>query len=109
MHELGITQELVAVACERANGARITRIVVEVGKLSLVLPDAMRFCFSLCTEATPAEGAQLEIIETTGLGRCRACSRELAMETALVRCSCGSTDVEWLSGEQLTLKEMEIA
>lgn len=109
MHELGITHELVTLACERANGARVTRIVVEVGKLSTVLPDAMRFCFELCTEDTPAAGARLEIIETPGLGRCRQCGSEVTMESPLVRCSCGSTDVEWLSGEQLTLKEMEIA
>jgi hydrogenase nickel incorporation protein HypA/HybF len=109
MHELGITQELVTLACERANGARVTRIVVEVGKLSTVLPDAMRFCFELCTEDTPAAGAQLEIVETPGCGRCRKCFAEIAMESPLVRCACGSTDVEWISGEQLTLKEMEIA
>ena len=108
MHELGITQELVALACERAQGARIRRIVVEVGKLSLVLPDAMRFCFDLCSENTPAAGAQLEIVETPGRGRCRQCAAELTMQSPLVRCGCGSTDVEWLGGEQLTLKEMEI-
>lgn len=109
MHELGVTQDLVALACERAHGATITRIVVEVGKLSMVLPDAMRFCFELCTENTPAAGARLEIIEAPGRGRCRNCASELTMETPFVRCECGSTDVEWLSGEQLTLKEMEIA
>lgn len=108
MHELGITQELVALACERANGARVTRIVVEVGKLSTVLPDAMRFCFELCTENTPAAGARLDIIEAPGRGRCRRCLGEMDMETPLVRCACGSTDVAWLSGEQLTLKELEI-
>ncbi|HYC71932.1 MAG TPA: hydrogenase maturation nickel metallochaperone HypA [Opitutaceae bacterium] len=109
MHELAITQELVALACERARGAPIRRIVVEVGKLSLVGPDAMRFCFELCSENTPAAGARLEIVETPGRGRCRRCASETAMESPLVRCPCGSTDVEWLSGEQLTLKEMEIA
>ena len=109
MHELGITQELVAVACERAQGARVTRIVVEVGKLSTVLPDAMRFCFELCTENTLAAGASLEILEIPGRGRCRVCATEVAMHSALVRCECGSTDVEWLAGEELTLKEMEIA
>lgn len=109
MHELGITQELVALACERANGASVTRLVVEIGKLSTVLPDAMRFCFELCSENTRAAGARLDIIEIAGRGRCRSCSSELAMESPFVRCVCGSTDVEWLSGEQLTLKEMEIA
>jgi len=109
MHEFGITQELVTLACERARGAPIRRIVVEVGKLSLVLPDAMRSCFELCREATLAAGARLEIIETPGLGRCRQCSSDVIMQSPLARCQCGSTDMDWLSGEQLTLKEMEIS
>jgi hydrogenase nickel incorporation protein HypA/HybF len=108
MHELGITHEIVALACARAGSAKVKRLVVEIGKLSAILPDAVRFCFDLCTPDTAAEGATLEIIETVGRGRCRHCRGELAMEAPLTRCLCGSTDIEWLSGEELKIKEMEI-
>lgn len=108
MHELAITQEILAIACDRTGGARIKRLVVEIGKLSAVLPDAVRFSFELCSQETPAEGATLEIIETPGLGRCRKCQAEVAMETPLGRCACGSTDLDWLSGEELKIKELEI-
>ena len=67
MHELGIAQEVVALVAEHAQG-KVTRVVLEIGKLSAILPDAVRFCFDLCSEGTVVAGAQLEIIEIPGLG-----------------------------------------
>jgi hydrogenase nickel incorporation protein HypA/HybF len=108
MHEIGITQDIVALACERAGGARIKHLVLEIGKLSAVLPDAVRFCFDICAQDTAADGARLEIIETAGAGRCRKCAAEVVMEAPLSQCRCGSTDLEWLRGDELRIKEMEV-
>ena len=45
-------------ACaERAAGARVLRVRVEVGQLVAVLPDALRFCFDVCAQGTVVEGA----------------------------------------------------
>jgi hydrogenase nickel incorporation protein HypA/HybF len=107
MHELGIAQEVVAIVCERAPG-RVTRVVLEIGKLSAILPDAVRFCFDLCTEGTVVEGATLEIIEVPGLARCRDCGRDVTLERPFGRCECGSTDLDWLSGDELKVKEFEV-
>ncbi len=109
MHELGVTQQIVEVVLERAAGARVTRVVVEIGKLSAVLPDAVRFCFDLCCEGTPLAGAVLEIVEPLGLARCRACQGEVPLERPFGRCQCGSSDLDWISGEQLRIREMEVA
>jgi hydrogenase nickel incorporation protein HypA/HybF len=109
MHELGITEEVIAVVCEHARGAKVVRVVLEIGKLSAVLPDAVRFCFDLCSRGTAADGAVLEIIETPGRARCRACGTEVVLERPFGFCDCGGTDLEWLSGEELRVKEMEVA
>jgi hydrogenase nickel incorporation protein HypA/HybF len=109
MHELGITQEIVEIACGRAGRAKVRRIVLEIGKLSAVLPDAVRFCFELCAEGTSAEGAELEIIEPPGLARCRLCGCQVSLDRPFGQCRCGSTDLEWLSGEELKIKELEVA
>src|SRR5687767_4920697 len=98
MHELGITYEVVSMACERAAGAKVKHIVLEIGKLSAVMPDAVRFCFELCTAGTPAEGATLEIVETPGRGRCRQCNEEVVLERPLGRCQCGSSDLDGIAG-----------
>ena len=108
MHELGITQEIIAIAAEHSGGAKILRVVVEIGKLSAILPDAVRFCFELCREGTPAESAELEIIETPGRARCRQCGAELQLEQPFGRCSCGCSELDWLSGEELRVKQIEV-
>jgi hydrogenase nickel incorporation protein HypA/HybF len=66
MHELAIVQGIVETVTERSGGIRILRVVVEIGRRTAVLPDALRFCFDLAAEGTAAEGAQLEILETQG-------------------------------------------
>jgi hydrogenase nickel incorporation protein HypA/HybF len=109
VHELGIAQQIVELACEGAPGARITRIVVAVGKLSMVLPDALTFCFELATESTAAQGARLEIVETPGQARCRACDATVPLERPFGRCACNSTDLEWTSGEELEIREVEVS
>jgi hydrogenase nickel incorporation protein HypA/HybF len=108
MHELGIAQEIVALVTERAGGKRVCRVVLEVGKLAAVLPDALDFCFDLCTEETLLEGASLVIIEIPGRARCRLCNGDVQLDRPLGQCSCGSTDLEWLSGEELKIKEFEV-
>lgn len=66
MHELAITQDLVEAVVAQCGGRRVRRVVVIVGALAAVLPDAMRFCFDICVEGTELEGATLEIEEGTG-------------------------------------------
>lgn len=109
MHELGVTQEIVAIVSERANGARVRRVVVEIGKLAAILPDAVRFCFDLCSADTPAEGATLEIIETPGRARCRSCGAEVLLDRPFGRCECGNSELDWLGGEEIRVIEMEVA
>ena len=105
---MALTQDLVSLIAESCAGRRVTRVVLEVGKLAAVVPDAFRFCFELCAEGTPAEGAELEIIELPGRGRCRDCLHENALESAFEACICGSMALDFLSGEELQLREVEV-
>lgn len=109
MHELGLTREIVSVVAERAGERRVTRVVVEIGKLSAVMPDAVRFCFELCARGTRLEGAALEIVEPAGRARCRACGGTVELELPYGECACGSRDLEWVSGGELRVVAMELA
>ena len=66
MHELSITRNVVAIVSERAEGQRVTRVRLEIGRLTAVMPDSIRFCFDICAQGTPLEGAELEIVESAG-------------------------------------------
>jgi hydrogenase nickel incorporation protein HypA/HybF len=108
MHELGITEDIVAIATDYAKDAKVSRIVVEIGRLTAVLPDAVRFCFDVCAEGTPAEGAQLDIVEIPGRARCRRCAAEQALEQPFGICPCGATEFDWLAGEELRVRTVEV-
>jgi hydrogenase nickel incorporation protein HypA/HybF len=109
MHELGIAQEVVALVSEHAAGRKVTRVTLEIGRLSAILPDAIRFCFDLCTEGTEVAGAELLIVEIPGKARCRECGGGVTLDRPFGRCDCGSSDLEWLTGEELKIKEFEVA
>lgn len=108
MHELGITQNIVAIALEHSGGAKVQRVVLEIGQLSAVLPDSIQFCFDVCTQKTALAEAVLEIREIPGLARCRQCGTEVALTQPFGQCSCGSYDLDVFQGEELKIKELEL-
>ena len=109
MHELAITQSLVDAIVEQLGSARVAVVNVRIGKVSGVVPDAVRFCFDLVAEGTPVEGARLEVSEPAGRARCRGCAAEFAVEDLILLCPCGSADVELLCGHELTIGSVEVA
>ncbi|MDZ8026549.1 MAG: hydrogenase maturation nickel metallochaperone HypA [Nostoc sp. DedQUE11] len=108
MHELGITQNIVAIVAEHAKGAKVQRVSLEIGKLSAIMPDAIRFCFDICTQGTVLQGATLEILEIPGLARCQQCGAEIHLDKPFGICNCGSVELHLISGEELKIKEIEI-
>jgi hydrogenase nickel incorporation protein HypA/HybF len=108
MHELGIVLQVVEIATERAEGARVCRLVLEIGRLSTVLPDAVRFCWDVASAGTPLDGAELTIVEAPGIAKCRACACEFVLTHPVGTCACGSIDLEWRSGTHVRIKEMEV-
>jgi hydrogenase nickel incorporation protein HypA/HybF len=108
MHELGITQSVVAIVAERAQGQKVLRVTLEVGKLAGLLPDAIRFCFDICSQGTPVQGALLQIIEPEGRGHCTSCGAEPVLHAPLGRCpACGAPTLRVVAGNELKIKEME--
>jgi hydrogenase nickel incorporation protein HypA/HybF len=108
MHELGITQNIVAIVIEHSKGSKVQRVVLEIGKLSAIMPDAISFCFDICTQNTVLEGAILEIIEIPGLAKCRQCGTEIHLDKPFGICSCGSVQLNLIAGEELKIKEIQI-
>jgi hydrogenase nickel incorporation protein HypA/HybF len=108
MHELAIMQNIVDTVCEVAGEAQVSRVLLEIGSLSGVAADSLRFCFDLCTKATLLEGALLEIHDVAARARCCECSTEFLMENAIAFCICGSAKVEIVAGDELRIKEVEL-
>ncbi|CAA9378405.1 MAG: [NiFe] hydrogenase nickel incorporation protein HypA [uncultured Nocardioidaceae bacterium] len=108
MHEMAITQSVVDMVVERTAGRRVTCVRLEVGRLSGVVADALRFCFDLATADTSLEGAELAIDETVGRATCRTCGDEFEVNDLILLCPCGSADVHILTGRELRVASVEM-
>lgn len=108
MHELAITQSIVDQVDEKLNGAAVATVHLEIGKLSGVVADSVRFCFDVVSSGTCLEGALLDIVEPEGRAHCRACGSDLRLADLILLCPCGSADVQIVSGDELRIKAVEV-
>jgi hydrogenase nickel incorporation protein HypA/HybF len=109
MHELAITEGVVEAVTARLPDARITCVQLEIGALSGVVADSVRFCFDLATEGTNLDGARLEISESPGRCRCRTCGSDFEPDWPILLCPCGSSDISMLSGQDLKIISVQVA
>lgn len=109
VHELALTESVVTTVADRLGGARVAVVTLQIGRLSGVVADSVRFCFDLCTEGTTLEGARLDIREVPGRGRCRVCQAETELADLIALCPCGSADIDILSGQELRIEQVEVA
>lgn len=112
MHELALMEELMNLVAETARERRarsVTTIRLEVGDMSGVDPDALRFAFDAVVHDTLAEHATLEIERVPVIAVCPACAAEFAPEDVVYACPiCGDVSAEIRRGTELTLVSVEI-
>jgi hydrogenase nickel incorporation protein HypA/HybF len=97
MHEVGIARSVIDAAIAAVpEGGTLSGVTVAIGPLSGVVADSLQFGFEVASKGTPAEGADLEIVEVPLELRCPACEADFEVEdAALLGCpACGGpTDV----------------
>ena len=108
MHELAICQSVVDAVLARTGDARVTVLRLDVGRLSGVVPEALRFCFEVVAEGTPLAGAELRIEQPAGRGHCRGCGADVDLDDPILLCPCGSADVDVTAGRELLLRSVEV-
>lgn len=110
MHEMSITQGIVELCLQHAKNQRILMVDIEIGELSSVVPEAIEFCFEACSKDTLLEGARLSILRTPGRGTCQECHTDTALTELYGACQhCGSNRVVITAGEELRVREIEVA
>lgn len=113
MHEMALAEGMLQIveASARSNGARLVREVrLEIGALSAVEPDALRFAFDVVTRGTVAEGARLTMMTTPGRAWCLPCGESVDLPRLAEPCPrCGSYQLQVTQGDEMRVKDIEIA
>ena len=112
MHELSLCEGIFDIMERerRKDGfERVRRVVLEVGALGHVEPEALRFAFETLAPGSLADGATLDIVEVPAQAWCMECSTSIALERRGDACpGCGGYQLILQQGEELRLKELEV-
>ncbi|MGB7988921.1 MAG: hydrogenase maturation nickel metallochaperone HypA [Candidatus Methylophosphatis roskildensis] len=112
MHEMSLAEGVLQIVEEAAREQGFTRvraIRLEIGQLSSVEVEALRFCFDAVTRATLAEGARLEIDTVPGAGWCMMCSASVPLPALYEACPrCGGYQVQPTAGTEMRVKDLEV-
>lgn len=121
MHEMSVTQAMLDMALEHANGQRITDIYLQVGKMSLIVPECVELYFEYLSRDTLAQGAALHF-ETAPLElTCLDCGRQvdlsdwaddpprvIMVEALAQGCECGSNNLRVTGGTGFHMVSLEV-
>ena len=111
MHELALAEEvlqIVEAAAQREGFRRIRTLWLEIGQLSSVEPDAMRFCFEAVARDSVAADARLEIALIAGAAWCNACRRRVSLAQLGSACpDCGGYRLRPTEGTEMRVKQLE--
>ena len=121
MHEFSFAYNIFKVAEATAlkyNAKRITEVLLEIGELTLIVPELLRRSFEMATKGSIAEGAELIIKMLPGKIKCRECNKvsevTITQEAQLTglqlfQCAqCSSKNTEIIEGKKANVKNIKI-
>ena len=87
---------------------QVSRITVEVGDLSGVVPRFLSDCWEAVADGTAYEKTELKVVSVPGTLRCEDCKAEFAADLENLKCpTCGGWKLTPLTGRDLTILEIE--
>ena len=112
MHEMSLAEgvlQLVEDTARREGAQRVKTVVLEIGRLSSVEPEALRFCFDAVARDTLAATAALEVVEVPGAAWCLNCDTTVAVNERYDACpQCGGYQLQLTAGTEMRVREIEI-
>ncbi|QKV17319.1 hydrogenase maturation nickel metallochaperone HypA [Oricola thermophila] len=112
MHEMSICESILNVLKDQAREQEfesVNRVCLEIGPLSGVEVEALRFGFDVVMRGSIADGAKLDIVETEGAAFCLACGKQVVIAARYDPCpECGSHQLQVTGGDELRIKELEV-
>ncbi|AEG17484.1 hydrogenase maturation nickel metallochaperone HypA [Methanobacterium paludis] len=119
MHELSMADAMVKTVldvAEKNNATEIIEVTIEVGKLTMLNPEQLKFLLDVLVENTLLEGSKINIEEVSVEIKCNACDYvgSANMEgsdhyLAIIKCpKCSGRDVEITAGRECNVKKIRI-
>lgn len=112
MHEMGITQGILAASFDAAkaeHAVRINEIRISVGELTEIQEFALQFAFETLRQDTMAADATLVVTHIPPKSVCHQCGHEFAHDKWDLSCPvCGGLICEVVEGRELRIDSIDI-
>ena len=109
MHELAVTENILAIALKHAKGQRITDVYLVIGQLASIVDDSVEFYWDTISQGTSAEGAVLHFRRIPTEFQCRDCEHRYAPSHDNYTCpSCASLRVMVVAGEEFYVEAIDV-
>lgn len=123
MHEFSTAQMILDTVLTVARGhlaVKILQVNLEIGELTLLNPEQLKFSFDILTKGTKAEGAHLKIRRCKAKMRCETCGYEGAIRNEdtedyhlslifVLQCpKCGGTKTQVIGGKDCNIRSIKV-
>lgn len=115
MHELRITESILNIVLKHAEAnqaLKIVKIHLRIGEFSDIVDEWIQRYFDYLSKDTIAEGATLKIERSPVVFRCTTCEKDFQFDIKKVKdiiCpTCGGKSVEFVSGREFYIKNIEV-
>lgn len=110
MHELSICSSIVGIVKEHAAGREVRAVHIRIGEMRQIVPDTLVYCWSLVTEQSELEGAELLVERVPAKIRCSACGNEQVLENLAFVCgTCTGNAVDLVEGDEFLITSLDLA
>ncbi len=113
MHEMSLAEGVIQIleqSAQEQGYSEVKTIWLEIGELSNVEVESLTFCMEAVCKGTVADQARVEIIHAPGEAWCMECRQTVAVHALYDPCpQCGGFQVQVTGGNEMRVKELEVA
>lgn len=112
MHELSVTENVLAIAqrhAQQAEATRVTAVYLVIGQLSSIIDDSVQLYWEIISENSLCAGATLHFERIPAQLECQACHHQYTLDRELTNCpNCASFSVKVLSGQEFYVSAIDV-
>ncbi len=121
MHEISIAGAIIDAvldAAKKNEAKKVEEVFLEIGELTALNPEQLKFIFETISAGTAAEGARYNIEIVKPLINCKKCSyngpieffEKLHFFLPIIKCpKCGEADIDIIAGRECCVKKIKIS
>ncbi len=119
MHEFSVVSQIVPVILEKAQEAgalKVLRVDMEIGELTFLVEEQLKYAFEMLFTGTPAEGAEIRFTTIRAAVECSKCGYRggvEAVDTGIMRvpvlmCPTCREPAEPVSGKEFNVRDIQV-